>query len=280
MRKVTTIKLLQGIVKQWRRDGQSIAFVPTMGNLHAGHIKLVSEAKKKADKTIVSIFVNPTQFGPGEDFETYPRTEHEDSEKLKAVGVDLLFLPDVDQIYQQKINTVISVKGLSTKLCGASRMGHFDGVATVVAKLFNIVQADMAFFGEKDFQQLAIIKKMAIDLNIPIEIFGVATERESDGLAMSSRNSYLTEQQRLLAPEIYRSLCKAKEDILIGKLNLRGIEKERRSNLELLGFTVDYFLICGTKNLQLASENENELLILVAANLGKPRLIDNLHCYR
>ncbi len=278
MQKVTTIELLTEAVKQWRAQGKLVAFVPTMGNLHAGHIKLVTEARKKADKIVVSIFVNPTQFGPGEDFQSYPRTEAEDEESLKQAGIDLLFLPTVDEVYQQQIQTVVSVAGLSSKLCGASRPGHFDGVATVVTKLFNMVQPDMAFFGEKDFQQLAVIRTLVKDLSLPVEIFAVATEREADGLAMSSRNGYLTEQQRLIAPELYRSLCKAKKDVLSKNHKLRNIERQQQIYLEKLGFKVDYFSICNAKNLQQANEGENDLVILVAAKLGKPRLIDNLTC--
>lgn len=278
MQKATTIKELVGVVKQWRAQGKSVAFVPTMGNLHAGHIKLVTEARIKADKTVVSIFVNPTQFGQGEDFESYPRTEQEDENKLMAAGIDLLFLPTVEEVYPQKIKTVISVTGLSTKLCGANRMGHFDGVATVVTKLFNMVQADMAFFGEKDFQQLSVIRALVEDLNIPIEIIAVATEREVDGLAMSSRNGYLTEQQRVIAPELYRSLCNARLDVLSKKHQLRSIERRHQTNLEGLGFKVDYFSICRAEDLQQANDGESELIILVAATLGKPRLIDNLTC--
>lgn len=278
MQKVTTIGLLIEAVKQWRAQGKLVAFVPTMGNLHAGHIKLVTEARKKADKIVVSIFVNPTQFGPGEDFESYPRTETEDEKSLKQAGIDLLFLPTVDEVYQQQIQTVVSVAGLSSKLCGASRPGHFDGVATVVTKLFNMVQPDMAFFGEKDFQQLAVIRTLVKDLSLPVEIFAVATEREADGLAMSSRNGYLTEQQRLIAPELYRSLGKAKNDVLSENHKLRDIERQQQIYLERLGFKVDYFSICNAKNLQQANEGENDLVILVAAKLGKPRLIDNLTC--
>jgi pantoate--beta-alanine ligase len=280
MQKATTIKVLVDAVKQWRRQGESVAFVPTMGNLHAGHIKLVTEAIKAADRVVVSIFVNPTQFGPGEDYKSYPRTEVEDEAKLKATGIDLLFLPTVEEVYQQKIKAVVSVPGLSTKLCGANRPGHFDGVATVVTKLFNMVQPDMAFFGEKDFQQLAVIRVLVQGLNIPIEIFGVVTEREADGLAMSSRNSYLTGQQRIIAPKLYRALCKARDDILSEKQPLRAVERQHQTYLEGLGFKVDYFSICSAKDLQQASEGENELVILVAAKLGKPRLIDNLICSR
>ena len=274
---VKTISLLRGSVQQWRKQGHSIAFVPTMGNLHAGHIKLVSEAKQKADKVVVSIFVNPTQFGVGEDFESYPRTEVLDQEKLTEASADLLFLPSVAEMYPKKMDTTVSVIELSKDLCGKSRSAHFDGVATVVSKLFNIVQPDMALFGEKDFQQLTIVKQIVSDLNIPIEIVGVETEREADGLAMSSRNIYLTVEERKVAPKLYASLCQARDEVFLEEKNYQHIEEMQKNYLESLGFVVDYFSICGRDNLQLAQNSDKKLVILVAARLGKPRLIDNLY---
>ena len=276
MQKTTSIKALREIVRSWREQGERIAFVPTICNLHAVHIKLVTEAGKKADRVVVSIFVNPTQFGIGEDFESYPRTELEDESKLKAVSADLLFFPSVNEIYQKDAATMVSVVGLSKSHCGASRPGHFDGVATIVTKLFNMVQPDTAFFGEKDFQQLTVIRKMVQDLNIPVEIFGVVTEREPDGLAMSSRNGYLTEQERLIAPRLYQSLCDARKNVMSRSHDLRAIERQQKEYLENLGFKVDYFSICRSYDLQQAAENDVELIILVAAKLGKPRLIDNV----
>ena len=275
MQKISSISELRETVKHWRKQGESIAFVPTMGNLHAGHIKLVSEAKNKADRVVVSVFVNPTQFGEGEDFESYPRTEAEDETKLEAAAADLLFLPAVAEIYPDNANTVVSVVDLSKRHCGASRPGHFDGVATIVTKLFNMVQPDMAFFGEKDFQQLMVIKNMVRDLNIPIEIIGVATQRETDGLAMSSRNHYLSDEERAIAPALYRSLSKARETILSGEMNQREIERQQQKILTDLGFKVDYFSICKADDLTEATDNDTELVILAAAKLGKPRLIDN-----
>jgi pantoate--beta-alanine ligase len=274
MQKVTGIAELKKIVAQWRVQGRSIAFVPTMGNLHAGHIKLVAEAKKKADKVIVSIFVNPTQFGEGEDFESYPRTEQADQEKLKQAFADLLFLPAVFEMYPNSSTTTISVGELATIHCGAHRAGHFDGVATIVSKLFNMVRPDMAMFGAKDFQQLAVIRKMVQDLNIPVVIFAVVTERESDGLAMSSRNGYLTEHQRTVAPKLYQALCQAREKVLLGLLDFQAIEQQQKQDLQQVGFQVDYFSICKADNLQVATENDEQLVILVAAKLGVPRLID------
>lgn len=276
MQTVTTISELQELLKQWRKQGQSIAFVPTMGNLHAGHIKLVSEARTKADKVVVSLFVNPTQFGVGEDFESYPRTELEDEAKLVKASADLLFIPSVFEMYPGKETTTVSVAGLSSLHCGAHRVGHFDGVATVVSKLFNMVQPDIAIFGEKDFQQLAVIKKMVKDLNSPVQVIGVATERESDGLAMSSRNGYLSKQERIIAPKLYLALCQAREMVLQGVLNFQTIELQQKKLLQDAGFQVDYFSICKADNLQIAVEKDDALVILAAARLGKPRLIDNV----
>jgi pantoate--beta-alanine ligase len=276
MQKVNTILLLRDIIKQWRRQGHSIAFVPTMGNLHAGHIKLVLAAKKKADKVVVSIFVNPTQFGIGEDFNSYPRTEDEDEKKLKLAGADLLFLPIVGEIYNSESGTLVSVPKLSKLHCGASRPGHFDGVATVVTKLFNMVQPDCSFFGKKDFQQLLLIKTLVQALNIPVEIVAIDTEREFDGLAMSSRNVYLSEKERLIAPKLYRAICAAKDMVLEGKLALREIERYHVKQITVLGFNVDYFSICRSKDMQIATDKDDELVIIAAAKLGKPRLIDNI----
>lgn len=277
MKKKVTISELRKCVTQWRKQGLSVAFVPTMGNLHAGHIKLVKEARKKADKVVVSLFVNPTQFGEGEDFESYPRTEFEDEDKLKKASADLLFIPCVSEMYPDKEKAMsISVGALAAMHCGAHRGGHFDGVATVVTKLFNMVQPDIAFFGEKDFQQLAVIKQMVRDFNSPVTIVGIATERESDGLAMSSRNVYLTAEQRLVAPLLYQAICLAQKNVLLGKMNFKDIEQQQKKDLQAAGFEVDYFSICKADDLLIATENDNELVILVAAKLGAPRLIDNV----
>ncbi len=276
MLKATSIESVKNTIKQWRNQGDKIAFVPTMGNLHMGHIKLVTEAKKQADKVVVSIFVNPTQFGEGEDFESYPRTISEDSEKLKAVATDILFLPSADEMYQKNASTTVLVSGLSTIHCGASREHHFEGVATIVTKLFNNIQPDVAFFGEKDFQQLLIIQTLVKDLNFPIKIIGVATQREADGLALSSRNNYLNEQERGIAPKLYQSLCNAKNSILSNSTNMRDIEHHQQTHLNELGFQVNYFSICKRDNLQQANDGDTEIVILVAAQLGKPRLIDNI----
>ncbi|NOV32090.1 pantoate--beta-alanine ligase [Methylomonas sp. ZR1] len=277
MQIVTSIAALREVIRQWRQNGQSVGFVPTMGNLHAGHIKLVSTAKQQTDKAVVSIFVNPTQFGPNEDFASYPRTEQQDQEKLIASDADLLFLPSVTEMYPQATQTGISVSGLSALHCGASRPGHFDGVALVVCKLLNMVQPDLLLLGEKDFQQLTLIRQMVADLNIPVAVQGVATVREDDGLAMSSRNGYLTDQQRQHAPKLYQALIAARDEILAGHVDYPAVTERQRQNLQQAGFAVDYFSICRSKDLLPASTCDANLLILAAAKLGTTRLIDNLY---
>ncbi len=276
MKTVKTIADLRHIVNQWRQQGSSIAFVPTMGHLHAGHIKLVSTARQQADKVVVSIFVNPTQFGQGEDYSTYPRTEQRDAEKLQAVNADLLFLPGVEEIYPQALLVNVTVTGISDLHCGQSRPGHFNGVASVVCKLFNIVQPDMAFFGEKDFQQLAVIRQMVADLNFSIQIHGVPIVREPDGLAMSSRNSYLTPQQRTVAPKLYQSICQVRDAVLAAQSDYSLIIKQQLESLQGVGFQPDYLVICRSGDLLEATEDDRNLVILVAAWLGNTRLIDNL----
>ncbi len=272
------IKALRMQVQAWRRQGESIAFVPTMGNLHAGHLRLVQAAKVRADRVVVSIFVNPTQFGAGEDLASYPRTEQEDVHKLQTQAVDAVFMPSVQEMYPDfgAALTTVSVKQVSENYCGAVRPGHFEGVATVVTKLFNIVQADFAFFGEKDFQQLAVIRTMVVDLNMPVEIVAVPTEREPDGLAMSSRNTYLTTLQRRQAPQLYQALCAAKNAILDARLSYDVIERQFQQTLKQQGFAPDYFSICRRSDLQAATSADSELVILVAARLGTTRLIDNI----
>ncbi|MCK5867672.1 MAG: pantoate--beta-alanine ligase, partial [Mycoplasmataceae bacterium] len=216
------------------------------------------------------------QFGEDEDFDSYPRTEQADQQKLADASTDILFIPDVREIYPNKSLTVVSVAGISESHCGASRTGHFDGVATVVCKLFNIVQPDKAFFGEKDFQQLSVIRQMVADLNSPVEIIAVATQRDSDGLAMSSRNGYLTTEQRQTAPLLYQSLCNARQALQQGERNIRHVELQQQQFLQQQGFELDYFAICRADNLQPACVTDKECIILVAAQLGIPRLIDNV----
>jgi pantoate--beta-alanine ligase len=274
---VTTIEALRDTLKPLRKAGYSVAFVPTMGNLHDGHLQLIKKAKECADKVVVSLFVNPTQFGAGEDFDHYPRTESEDAKKLDTIGIDLLFLPSVSEIYPENHRTSISVSGLSDLHCGKTRVGHFDGVATIVCKLFNIVQPDLAFFGEKDFQQLTIIRALVRDLNIPVEIRGIETVREADGLAMSSRNGYLSAEERLAAPVLYRSLCQARDRILAGEQNYPALEKRFMLSLREAGLQPEYFSVCRQSSLMPAGADDMELVILAAARLGKTRLIDNVY---
>ena len=276
MRIVRTKAELWEAVKCGRSNGETVALVPTMGNLHEGHLKLVEAGRKAANRTVVSIFVNPTQFGPNEDFDRYPRTEAEDVTKLEQAGVELLYLPTVAEMYGDRPKTVVSVKELSVLYCGKFRPGHFDGVATVVCKLLNQVQPDFAFFGEKDKQQLTIIRKMVMDLDIPVEIKSVPTVRESDGLAMSSRNGYLSPEERRIAPKLYQALCHARDEIEKGPKTYRQIEHETAESLRQSGFLPDYLAICRENDLLSASPDDNELVILAAANLGKTRLIDNI----
>lgn len=271
-----TLSELREVIGAWRSTGASIAFVPTMGNLHAGHLKLVHEAGKRADKVVVSIFVNPTQFGVGEDFETYPRTEREDMEKLIDAGADILHLPSVADVYAPDALTLVTVTGLSDRYCGASRPGHFSGVATIVCKLLNRVQPNIALFGQKDFQQLAIIRTMVRDLDLPVEIIGIETVREADGLAMSSRNGYLTAQERTIAPMLYQSLCSARDAIIDDKQSIAQIERDALLFLQSAGFQADYFSIARSGDLQKANAEDSDLVILAAAKLGKTRLIDNI----
>ncbi len=273
---VNTIADLRQTLNAWRAQRLRIAFVPTMGNLHAGHLKLVNAAQNEADKVIVSIFVNPTQFGVGEDFASYPRTEEEDRQKLAEVQTDLLFLPVVSELYPDNSQTVVSVKALASIHCGVSRPGHFDGVATVVNKFFNIVQPEVALFGQKDYQQLLVIKTMVRDFNIPVEIKSVDTARENDGLALSSRNGYLTPDERKLASQLYQTLCMAKDEVLDGNKSFAAIEDKASDQLRGVGFNPDYFIICNAENLQPALRGQQNLVILAAAKLGRTRLIDNI----
>jgi pantoate--beta-alanine ligase len=266
-------------LQSWRQSGQTIAFVPTMGNLHAGHLGLVDEAKKHADRVVVSIFVNPTQFAEGEDFSCYPRTREQDLEQLAARGVDLVFIPEVSEMYAPPNLTVVDVNDLSAQLCGEFRPGHFAGVATVVCRLLNIVQADFAMFGEKDYQQLVLIKTLVSDLKIPVRIIGVPTVRADDGLALSSRNQYLSEQQRSIAVMLYQALCTGRDQLLLGDtVNYRHIEEQQMQWLNQAGFSVEYFAIRNADNLSPPQENadDQQLVVLVAARLGQTRLIDNV----
>ena len=273
---VNTQSALRKTVREWRLAGLTVALVPTMGNLHAGHLALVHEAQKKADRVVVSIFVNPTQFGVGEDFETYPRTEREDQQKLSAASADLLFQPPVLEVYAPDAKTIVSVKDLSEWHCGASRPGHFNGVATIVCKLFNMVQPDIALFGLKDFQQLTVIRTMVRDLNMTVEIIGVETVREASGLAMSSRNGYLTMEEKQIATKLYQSLGIARDAVLARQLPYQEIERKAMLFLQESGFHPDFFSVCRANDLKKASTDDVELVLLAAAKLGKTRLIDNI----
>jgi len=262
--------------KIWKHSADSVALVPTMGNLHDGHLALVREAAKLASRVVVSIFVNPGQFAEGEDFASYPRTERQDLAKLKQEPVDLVYLPQVSEMYRPDADTTVTVNRLSGLYCGASRPGHFTGVATVVCKLFNRVQPDVAVFGLKDFQQLAVIRAMARDLDMPVEIAGVGTVREVDGLALSSRNGYLTDAERKRAPLLYQTLCAARDRVLAGPTPYADIERQALDALGQAGFQPDYFSVCRSTDLAKAEPNDNDLVILAAAKLGKARLIDNI----
>lgn len=279
---VTTIAAVRERVRAWRRAGERVAFVPTMGNLHAGHRSLMEVARNRGDRFVASIFVNPMQFGPNEDFAHYPRTPLEDQRMLEAAGCDLMFMPDVAEIYPDGLekSTRVEVPGLSKILCGEFRPGHFEGVATVVTKLFNIVQPDIAVFGEKDYQQLTIIRRLAADLCMPIEIVSAPTVREPDGLALSSRNQYLTAEERRIAPEIHRALRVAVDRLLAGSDDYAAIEREGFETLERVGFRPDYFSVRDADDLAEPQPGARELVVLTAARIGRARLIDNLRVSR
>ena len=265
-------------ISAWRRAGERIAFVPTMGNLHDGHIALLERARHEADRTVVSIFVNPIQFGQGEDYAKYPSTLESDQEKLRRSGLDVLFAPNLQELYPAgtEEDTRVTVPGLSSILCGEFRPGHFSGVATVVTKLFFSVMPDCALFGEKDLQQLMVIRRMVDDLCIPIEIIGHPIIRESDGLAMSSRNSYLSDEERAIAPAIYEILKSAKLLVANDNADFRRIEDDAVNRLRESGFNPEYFTVRRSRDLAEAQVHEKELSILVAAWLGNARLIDNI----
>jgi pantoate--beta-alanine ligase len=279
MNTVTTIAELRAAIALARRAGKRIGFAPTMGNLHSGHAALVTRARELSDFVVASIFVNPLQFGPSEDLDTYPRTLPADQQRLVEAGCDLLFAPSVAQMYPEgtAVQTRVSVPELSQGLCGASRPGHFEGVATVVSKLLNMVQPDVAIFGQKDYQQLAVIRAMVRDLNMPIEIIGQPTVRAEDGLALSSRNGYLDAAQRAKATVLYRSLSEMADAIAQGERDYAGLLERQRKIISASGFTLDYLEIRHAVHLRPATVHDHDLVILVAAYLGTTRLIDNLH---
>lgn len=285
MQIATTIAEVREKVLEWRSAGRKVGFVPTMGNLHDGHLALCRLARKVTRHYVVSAFVNPMQFGPNEDFNHYPRTPEKDEDLLRSVQCDLLYRPVAEEIYPNGLlNAVrVEVPGLTDILCGESRPGHFEGVASVVNRLLNIVQPHVAVFGEKDFQQLAIVRRMVDELKIPVNIVGAPTVRTTDGLAMSSRNQYLSDDERALAPRMYEELCKVAEAIELGQGSLSEmmqLESKARAALTADGFTVDYFSAVSVNTLRKPSISESDLVVLCAARLGKARLIDNKRCTR
>jgi len=275
---VKTVADLRAAVARARGEGKRIGFVPTMGNLHAGHIALIKKAGQRADFVVASIFVNPLQFGPNEDLASYPRTLAADQEKLVNAGCHLLFAPSVEEMYPhgQADQTLVRVPGVSEGLCGASRPGHFDGVSTVVTKLFNMVQPDLAVFGQKDFQQLAVIRTMVRDLNMPVQIISEPIVRADDGLALSSRNGYLTTEERTIAPQLYRTLCELRDAIAGGERDYSALVERGLNRLRQAGLRPDYLELRNAVDLQPADQHSREVAILVAAFLGRTRLLDNI----
>jgi pantoate--beta-alanine ligase len=267
---------------RWRRDDMTVCLVPTMGNLHRGHLALVQRARDLADRVAVSIFVNPLQFGQGEDFDRYPRTLERDLSLLEAEGVHLVFTPGVDALYPRPAaeQTRVEVPGLSDILCGASRPGHFVGVATVVCKLLNLVRPDVAVFGEKDFQQLMVLRRMVEDLNMPVRVAGLPTVREPDGLAMSSRNAYLSEVERRQAPTLFLALQRTAEAVKAGDDDLAALERKAVEQIAAGGLGPDYVSIRRANDLGLPGPVDRDLVVLAAACLGPTRLIDNLRVSR
>lgn len=278
MIKVETLSELRRQITHWRRAGENIVLVPTLGNLHRGHLELVVRARALGERVVVTIFVNPLQFGEDEDLDAYPRTLQADVAKLTAAETDLLFAPPLQEVYARsnEQQTRVEVPILSEILCGASRPGHFMGVATIVCKLFNMVQPDIAVFGEKDRQQLMVIQRMVADLSIPVRIESHATVRDADGLALSSRNTYLTPEQRQQAPALYRTLRTTAEAIDKGRRDYPELEQEAELTLRAAGFSPDYFSIRNAVDLSEATEDDSSLAVFAAAYLGKARLIDNL----
>ncbi|MDT3253821.1 pantoate--beta-alanine ligase [Serratia sp. root2] len=274
---IETLPLLRQQIRRWRQDGKRIALVPTMGNLHEGHMTLVDEARARADIVVVSIFVNPMQFERPDDLARYPRTLQEDSEKLTRRNVDLVFAPAPADVYPQGLeqHTYVDVPGISTMLEGASRPGHFRGVATIVSKLFNLVQPDLACFGEKDYQQLALIRKMVADMGYDIDIVGVPTVRAKDGLALSSRNGYLTAEERKIAPQLSKIMNALAEQLSNGERHVDDLLEQTAAHLRAAGFTPDELFIRDADSLQPLGVESQRAVVLMAAWLGKARLIDN-----
>ncbi len=281
MIRVDSIEALREVRHQWRMEDQKVGFVPTMGNLHNGHLSLLDKARERANKTICSIYVNPLQFDRPDDLANYPRTLEKDLAKLEEIGADMVFCPTDEHIYPRGMEhaTTVDVPGITNVLDGAHRPGHFIGVATVVCKLFNMVQPELAVFGEKDFQQLLVVKRMTADLNLPVEIVGAPTARESHGLAMSSRNNNLSTEERAHGAWIFKTLQAGAKQLLKGERDFQSIEKTQIDTLKAQGFDPDYYSIRRNFDLEVAREDDEteDLIILVAAQCGKARLIDNLH---
>jgi pantoate--beta-alanine ligase len=279
---VTTIAAVREHVRAWHGEGLKVAFVPTMGNLHAGHVSLIEAARRHGQRFVASIFVNPMQFGPNEDFAHYPRTPREDERMLEEAGCNLMFMPEVNEIYPHGSEraTRVEVPGLSRILEGEFRPGHLEGVTTVVAKLFHIVDPDVAVFGAKDYQQLTVIRRMVDDLCMPVKIIAAPTVRDTDGLAMSSRNQYLTAEERKLAPTIYQTLRAAAQRIGSGDADYASIEREGCHALESAGFRPDYFAVRQADTLLTPAANARQLVVLTAARLSRARLIDNVQVTR
>jgi pantoate--beta-alanine ligase len=282
METVTTIEAVRARVRAWRLGGLRIAFVPTMGNLHAGHMSLLAAARYRGDRVVSSIFVNPLQFGPSEDYTGYPRTLEADQKLLQEAHCDLLFAPSVAEMYPTggDQRTLVTVRGLSDILDGRFRPGHFDGVATVVTKLFGIVAPDLAVFGEKDYQQLLVVRHMTFDLALPVEVIGAPTVRAPDGLALSSRNRYLNPDERARAPSIHQALVAAARAISSGSSEYQALEQAGALAIERAGMKLDYFSIRNALDLTAPTAVSTELVILVAARLGRARLIDNMRAHR
>lgn len=274
---IETLPMLRQQICRWRQEGKRIALVPTMGNLHDGHMTLVDEARARADVVVVSIFVNPMQFDRPDDLARYPRTLQEDSEKLTRRGVDLVFAPAPAAVYPQGLEqqTYVDVPGISSILEGASRPGHFRGVSTIVSKLFNLVQPDLACFGEKDYQQLALIRKMVADMGYDIDIVGVPTVRAKDGLALSSRNGYLTAEERKIAPQLSKIMNALAQQLANGERHVEELLEQTAEQLRAAGFTPDELFIRDADSLQPLTVDSQRAVVLMAAWLGKARLIDN-----
>ena len=278
MDQATSVIELQQYVQHWQDHDQSIAFVPTMGNLHAGHMSLIEKGQSLCDRTLCSIFVNPMQFGPNEDWDHYPRSLESDIERLEAIGCDLVYLPTASELYPEGLDRIshVQVTDLSDHYEGAHRPGHFTGVATVVLKLFNIVKPDVSVFGRKDYQQYRIISKMVEDFNLDVQIIGQETTREASGLATSSRNQYLDEQQKETAVLIYQLLQQTAQQIDQGERDYARLQAHAIASLDEAGFKTDYFCICNAENLLPASPEDRDLVILVTAAMGPTRLLDNI----